>query len=895
MFISANCKPLSRSNSVAGAVETLVSINPPQDTFSPAHPFLEPRNQTAAPIVDHKGSATFGRAKLSHSPVGRMPHAPLCPTNDPITHYSVTAEALSVCIDPVQPKTENNEIFSRFNADALLYSIPVVSHGKPVGLINRHTFIDRFSKPFQRELLGKKPCCQIMYDQPLLVDKQVTVQELSNRLAQGDSRSFADGFIVTDAGHYLGVATGQGLLRAITQMQIENFRIAAIAFESREGVLITDDHGVILRVNRAFTAITGFSAEEAIGRKPNILSSGKHDAAFYAAMWDSIRLTGCWEGEVWNRHKNNRIYPARLVITAVKDSSQTVMNYVASLSDNTERKQAQEEIIALNAELEQRVKERTAQLEDSNAALIKARDAATAASQAKSSFLANMSHEIRTPINGLLGMARIGARDSLEPKSREIFNRLRNSGSHLLSVINDILDFSKIEAGMMRVEASPFHLASIVDDGVSMVAESARSKGLTLSVAYAPGVPEWVVGDKFRLGQILLNLLSNAIKFTERGRVDLNISCADQLVSFHITDTGIGMSETQLAKLFQAFEQADSSTTRKYGGTGLGLAISRNIARLMGGDIRAVSQLGVGSTFCLSLPLPATTPRHEPSKTPGAPCRLKGIWILAVDDVELNRMVLEDQLIHEGARVILANDGQQALERLEAVGVSQFDVVLMDVQMPEMDGMEATRRIAAIAPGLPVIGFTAHAMVEERDKCFAAGMVDHVAKPVEIDTLVAAILRHVQQWDEVTPLVAATAATAQPNDYAPAEIDDGEIIDLSILAGRVGNTPDTLSMYTALFVETAQETLQEMQTCLTSGDMIAVNAQAHRLKSAAFTVGAMRFGQHCQELERMKRSSDLAAAQPKLGQLRTLLELIEHRVKESGLGRVHIPLIEIQS
>ena len=884
MFISANCKPLSRSDSMAGATDALVSINPPQNTFSPAPHFLEQCDQTTAQIADRKGSEFFGFAMPSHSPASRMQHSPLYPINDPIAHYSGTAVALSICIDPVQPETENNEIFSRFNADALLYSIPVVSHGKPVGLINRHNFIDRFSKPFQRELLGKKPCCQIMYDQPLLVDKQVTIQELSNHLAQGDSRSFADGFIVTDAGHYLGVATGQGLLRAITRMQIENFRIAAIAFESREGVLITDDHGVILRVNRAFTAITGFSAEDAIGQSPSMLSSGKHDAAFYAAMWESIRLTGCWEGEVWNRHKNNHIYPARLVITAVQDANQTVLNYVASLSDNTEREQARGEILALNAELEQRVKERTAQLEDSNSELISARDAATAASQAKSSFLANMSHEIRTPINGLLGMARIGARDSAEPKSREIFNRLLDSGSHLLSVINDILDFSKIEAGMMRVEASPFHLASIENDCVSMVTESAESKGLTLSVEYAANVPEWVVGDKFRIGQILLNLLSNAIKFTERGQVALKIFSANKLVNFQITDTGIGMSDVQLSRLFQAFEQADSSTTRKYGGTGLGLAISRNIARLMGGDIRVISQMGTGSTFCLSLPLPATTPRHESSKAPNAPCRLKGLWILAVDDVDLNRLVLEDQLVHEGARVILANDGLHALERLEAVGVSQFDAVLMDVQMPRMDGLEATRRIAAIAPGLPVIGFTAHAMIEERDKCFAAGMVDHVAKPVDIDTLVAAILRHIQQEVEITPLVASTAATAQPIDYAPAEANDGEVIDLSILAGRVGNAPDTLSMYTALFVETAQETLQEMQTCLAAGDMIALHTQAHRLKSAAFTVGAMRFGQYCQELERMKRSSDLVAAQPKVGQLRALLELIEQRVKESGLG-----------
>ena len=862
MLISENCKQLSEFTRTAGAIGLQDSANPHGDAPSPAHRILEHR-----------------------SPANRALHSPLYPKNDLISNCSVTAESLSIFIDPAHPETENNEIFSRFNADPLLYSIPVVIHGRPAGLINRYNFIDRFSKLFQRELLGKKPCCQVMYEQPLLVDKHVTIQELSNLLTQGESRNFADGFIVTDAEHYLGVATGQDLLRSITQMQIENFRIAAIAFESQEGVLITDEHGAILRVNRAFTAITGFSAEEVNGKNPRMLGSGRHDAAFYAAMWESIRLTGYWEGEVWNRHKHHKIYPARLVITAVKDSNQTVMNYVASLSDNTERKQAQEEIMALNAELEQRVSERTAQLENSNTELIRARDAATAASQAKSSFLANMSHEIRTPINGVLGMAQIGARDSKEPKSREIFNRLRDSGSHLLSVINDILDFSKIEAGMMRVESSPFHITSLIDDSVNMVAESARSKGLRLSVECDASVPEWAVGDKFRLGQILLNLLSNAIKFTEHGLVTLKVSSANKLVDFQIIDTGIGMSDVQLSRLFQAFEQADSSITRKYGGTGLGLAISRHTARLMGGDIWVASQLGVGSTFSLSLPLSATTPRYESSQAPGAKYRLKDIWVLAVDDVDLNRFVLEDQLIHEGAHVILANDGQQALERLEALGVSKFDAVLMDVQMPRMDGLEATRRIAAIAPGLPVIGFTAHAMAEERDKCFAAGMVDHVAKPVDIDTLVAVILRHVRQEAEIAPSAKETVPTANSDDSAPAYGDDSEAIDLSILASRVGDAPSTITLYTSLFIETAQETLQEMEASLTAGDMTALNSQAHRLKPAAFTVGAMRFGRVCQELERMKRNGDGAAARLKVGQLHDLLEKILQQVAYSDHGR----------
>jgi len=277
-------------------------------------------------------------------PTNRSPLISVYPQNGMMANRTITAEKLLIYVDPVHLETENNEIFLRFRNNSFLRSIPVVKLGKPVGLINRYNFIDRFAQLYQRELLGSKPCSQTMYDQPLLVEKNTTIQELSKLLAECESCHFVDGLIVTDEGYYLGVATGQDLLRSITQMQIEDFRIAATAFESREGMLITDANSTIIRVNSAFTDITGYTVEDVIGKSVRMLSSGRQDFAFYAAMWKSISDTGAWEGEIWNRRKNNEVYPAHLIITAVKDTNSVVTNYVASLSDITQRKQADEEI-----------------------------------------------------------------------------------------------------------------------------------------------------------------------------------------------------------------------------------------------------------------------------------------------------------------------------------------------------------------------------------------------------------------------------------------------------------------------------------------------------------------------------------------------------------------------
>lgn len=436
--------------------------------------------------------------------------------------------------------------------------------------------------------------------------------------------------------------------------------------------------------------------------------------------------TDTFSPEFRMRHKNgewvNILSRAFLVI----ENGEPV-RLVGTHVDITERKRNELALKESNKTLEQQVAERTRSL--------------LRASEAKSAFLAKMSHEIRTPLNGTLGMANIGLRETKEVESKVRFRQILDSGQHLLGIINDILDVSKIEAGKLVIESEPFQLINLVEEAISMLAERAADKYLKLSVDFGPNLPGWVTGDSMRVRQILLNLLSNALKFTSEGGVAISVTYESGVVHFKVSDTGIGIGEEQITRLFSPFEQADSSITREYGGTGLGLSISCNLAKLMAGDIHVESKEGEGSCFILKLPLSVAEVTGETrfDQLKIEPNRLAGLRILVVDDIEINRIILEDLLEYEAAEVMFAEDGQLAVDRVREVGVDKVDIVLMDIQMPVMDGYEATRRILKLAPDLPIIGVTAHALKEEREKCLTAGMVDHTTKPIDIDELIKTI------------------------------------------------------------------------------------------------------------------------------------------------------------
>ena len=758
----------------------------------------------------------------------------------------------------------------------------------------------------------------------------------------------------------------------------QDLKIAASVFnDSLNGVVITDKNATIEKANAAFLRTYGFQANEVLGKKANVASSGRNDTAFYKNMWHSLLHTGQWEGELINRHKNGHEVPVWQSISSVKDEQGEIAYFIATMFDITKIK-------ALETELRE------------------AKRVADAATQAKGAFLANMSHEIRTPMNAVLGFLQLLAQTALDHRQRDHVTKIQSASKSLLRLINDILDYSKIEAGKLALDCHEFALEQLMSDLATVLSGNLGTKHVDAVFDLDARLPKTFVGDQLRLQQVLINLAGNALKFTEEGQIIVSVEFISQetnqiTLRFAVKDSGIGMSAEQLPKIFESFTQAEDSTTRRYGGTGLGLTICKQLVGLMGGELRAESEVGKGSRFWFDIALESTGPSQEKADeatTSTKPLRmlvvddnpiqtyilakvltnigwladtadgglvavdkvlsaqqagqpydvvlmdwrmpdldgvaaanriqsllgksqlpiiimasaygrevlaqtaqkidspfsdflskpitpqqlidsvqramgwkldasaqntannkqkaLTGLNILLVDDNALNREVGSALLSSAGADVVLAEGGLQAVDQV-LKSFTRFDVVLMDIQMPEVDGYDATRLLRAQPVGvdLPIVAMTGNASAEDREACFKAGMNEHITKPIDLETLVNVILRFAGR----PPKPITTTDTTQV-----ALSTEGKVETFEKIMQRFGGMITIYRNALPRFESDARDLLMALRQHVIDGNAKGIGDASHALKGAAASMGAQALAKMASDREAAARQAPDKAA-----------------------------------
>jgi osomolarity two-component system sensor histidine kinase TcsA len=566
-----------------------------------------------------------------------------------------------------------------------------------------------------------------------------------------------------------------------------------------------DASGNVATWNTGAARLKGYEAKEIIGRHfSNFYSQGDRDSGLPASLLEQAESLGHIEHTGWRVRKDGTRFWGDVIISAVRNADGQLIGFTKVTRDLTERRLAEERERNLAAELER-------------------------ANRMKSAFLANMSHEIRTPLNGVIGMLTLALDGDLRVEQRELIETAHNSSRALLRIVNDILDFSKVEAGRLELESEPFSVREVIQEVCDLFEPQAQAKSISLLITTDSQLPPSVLGDAGRLRQVLANLVGNAVKFTDSGSVQIiaSTSRSEQdsvAVHLRVVDSGVGIAEADQQRLFEAFTQADLSTTRRFGGTGLGLAISQQLVDLMGGSLYVRSEVGRGSTFGFELQFRlqsalATVSDSERIETvdisESAPTGARGRVLLAEDN-EVNQQVASLFLRRLGFDPYVVANGQEAVEALTE---QDFDVVLMDCQMPVLDGYEATRRIRNMQGSkatIPIVAVTASAMPEERRKCFEAGMTDFISKPLFATTL----------NESLTKAMARDRGETRSGAYAE-----------SLYAAMGGNMARLIDVY----AESAELQLETIVRSLRTGDSETAARAAHTLKggSSALAVDEM--------------------------------------------------------
>ncbi len=666
----------------------------------------------------------------------------------------------------------------------------------------------------------------------MIVSRLGRMEQVPLRHASGEERWATLSVQPLENGDLVGVLTDLTLERSI---QEELAMLSMVANATTNLVVVVDATGAIVWVNAAFERSTGYRLADVENASIiDCLDGPDTDAATTSSIRSAIEQRVAIKGDVLQYAKSGKSLWLEFTLSPVFDRHGRIDRFIAVYIDTTERRNHERAMLQQQAELEGRVQRRTAQL-------AAAKELAEQATSAKSSFLSTMSHEIRTPLNAIVGFTALLLSTELDEQQRGYAEKMERSVALLLGLVNDVLDFSKIEAGAMTLANDPFDVRALLDNVDAVAGSMARNKGLSFAVTLAPEVPAIVVGDRLRFTEVILNLVSNAVKFTPTGGVELRLDVAgsnDEVVTLRcsVQDTGIGIAARDLPHLFEAFTQADSSNTRHFAGTGLGLAISKRLVELMGGTMAVESTEDTGSTFAFTVNVGVSGTTDQINRASSANHRplglLRGARILVAEDNPFNQDVVVDLLEARGAVVVAVANGELALRALAEPAV--FDLVLMDVQMPEMDGVVATREIRKDPrwAHLPIIGLTANTLASDRALFVEVGMNEVIAKPYAPDALFATIAA-----------------------WLPETVRDGKAVERSVdpsfLSNLLGGDHEKIQRFALKFIEVAATTVAEMTAADARDDATTLLRLAHSIKSSAATVGAMGFSRTCQEIERV--------------------------------------------
>jgi len=599
------------------------------------------------------------------------------------------------------------------------------------------------------------------------------------------------------------------------QKELENLRslhdtlelLALVASKTDNAVVILDSNQQIEWINDSFVRMTGYEMQDVLGQKlVSVLYGTDQENAGYRELSSAFSAGHGISQEILHHRKDGRTYWADVSITPAFDDDGLLSRWIGIASDATQRRRAQE-------------------------ALRQAKEQAEQASQVKSEFLANMSHEIRTPMNAIIGMAELAIDTELSDEQREYVSTILDSGENLLRLLNDLLDLSKIEAGKLSIEQIEFTLANTLRDALKVFAFQAKQQGTELQLNLPSDIPKHFSGDPTRLRQVISNLVGNAIKFTTEGSINIDVELLklrkkNSTLRFSVHDSGVGIPADKLQQIFEAFSQADSSTTRRFGGTGLGLTISTQLVELMGGRIWVESVEEEGSTFFFELTLPmadaTVTELADSGDDPVKQVGSRRLNILVTDDNRANRRLARKILEKHNHAVCEASNGCEVLAALEQ---QSFDVILMDVQMPEMDGLDAAfavRKLDTLQRQPYIIALTAHAMQGDRERCIAAGMDAYITKPLRAKQLVALVdaVANVPEGDS-TSLLVSSATTA---------------MDFSLALDRLEGDEDLLVEQMEYYLEDSPILIRDIETAVAKGDAKKLEMSAHRLRglSAGF-------------------------------------------------------------